>query len=144
MESNLLGVYESEKAIVRIYTGPAADTPEKRRALLEAAAINFAKAIRKITLKFTRHSGNPLPRMISNDSPIWLYSTLGLIRPKIENQFVILPVFMRGFRFLPPPFPKKFFLCAKIAGVWRFERAKNAEKPPIRRSRANDHTMMLI
>ena len=47
MESNLLGVYESEQAIVRIYTGPASDTPEKRKALLEAAAINFAKAIRK-------------------------------------------------------------------------------------------------
>lgn len=43
----LLGVYESEKAIVRIYTGPMSDTPEKRRALIEPAAISYAKSIRK-------------------------------------------------------------------------------------------------
>ena len=47
MERKLLGVYESEKAIVRIYTGPMSDTPEKRKALFEAAAIEFAKAIRR-------------------------------------------------------------------------------------------------
>lgn len=43
----LLGVYESEKAIVRIYTGELTDTPEKRRALLEKAAQRYASAIRK-------------------------------------------------------------------------------------------------
>lgn len=43
----LLGVYESEKAIVRIYTGELTDTPEKRRALLENAAQRYATAIRK-------------------------------------------------------------------------------------------------
>lgn len=42
----LLGVYESDKAIVRIYTGPMTDTPEKRRALLEEAAQKYARAIR--------------------------------------------------------------------------------------------------
>lgn len=43
----LLGVYESENAIVRIYTGPMSDTPEKRRTLIEPAAISYAKSIRK-------------------------------------------------------------------------------------------------
>lgn len=43
----LLGVYESDKAIVRIYTGPMTDTPEKRRALLEKAAQKYALAIRR-------------------------------------------------------------------------------------------------
>lgn len=46
-EKHLLGVYESEKAIVRIYTGPNTDTPEKRKALLEPAAIKYAAALRK-------------------------------------------------------------------------------------------------
>lgn len=43
----LLGVYESDTAIVRIYTGPMTDTPEKRRALLEKAAQRYAGAIRR-------------------------------------------------------------------------------------------------
>ena len=47
MKRKLLGVYESEKAIVRIYTGPMTDTPEKQRTLLGPAVINFAEAIYK-------------------------------------------------------------------------------------------------
>lgn len=43
----LLGVYESDRAIVRIYTGPMTDTPEKRRALLEEAAQKYVRAIRR-------------------------------------------------------------------------------------------------
>lgn len=43
----LLGVYESEKAVVRIYTGPMTDTPEKRRAVLEKAAQKYAAALRR-------------------------------------------------------------------------------------------------
>ena len=60
MESNLLGVLETEKYIVRIFTGPATDTPEKRQALFEAAAINFLKAIRKNYPDIYKTLGKPV------------------------------------------------------------------------------------
>lgn len=47
MEPKLLGVYESEKAIVRIYTGAMTETEEQRRELFSRAMLNYAKAIRK-------------------------------------------------------------------------------------------------
>lgn len=43
----LLGVYESDRAIVRIYTGPMTDTPEKLRSILEQASQRYADAIRR-------------------------------------------------------------------------------------------------
>ena len=46
-ERKLLGICESEKAIVRLYTGPMSDTPEKRKALMEDAAKTFLSLLRK-------------------------------------------------------------------------------------------------
>lgn len=46
-ERKLLGVYESEKGIGRVYAGQMSDTPEKLRQLLEPAVQSFAKSIRK-------------------------------------------------------------------------------------------------
>lgn len=47
MEPELLGVYESDTAIVRIYTGPRSRTEEQRRALLEEAMLSYARALRR-------------------------------------------------------------------------------------------------
>lgn len=47
MDRQLLGTYECEKGIGRLYTGPMSDTPEKLRQLLEPAVLSFAKSIRK-------------------------------------------------------------------------------------------------
>ena len=47
MERKLLGTYECEKGIGRLYTGPMSDTPEKLRQLLEPAVMAFAKSVRK-------------------------------------------------------------------------------------------------
>lgn len=47
MERKLLGTYECEKGIGRLYTGSMSDTPEKLRQLLEPAVLSFAKSIRK-------------------------------------------------------------------------------------------------
>lgn len=54
MERKLLGVFETEKAIVRIYAGPMTDTQEKLRKLIEPAARKFYADIRKSEAKKQR------------------------------------------------------------------------------------------
>lgn len=43
----LLGVYDGENGICRVYAGERSDTPEKLHKLMEAAAIPYAKTIRR-------------------------------------------------------------------------------------------------
>lgn len=43
----LLGTYECEYGIGKLYTGPMSDTPEKLRALLEPAVQSFSRSIRR-------------------------------------------------------------------------------------------------
>ena len=54
MERKPTAVFQSEKAIVRIYTGPMTDTQEKLRKLIEPAARKFYADIRKSEAKKQR------------------------------------------------------------------------------------------